>query len=301
MIIKHTIKIILCFLAFALSISVAIYVAALCPHIKSVQATSTDYAVAANGYARQGSPTFTDTENGLQVTFAASNNRFEIYLGDQSDAYDNSLWLQFTIDTTLTSIKVGGCNGSSRYNETAITFASSGASYKVTSLDGNKTLVQIPISVLYNASNISNLSIRFYDANAAGTFTLSGMYIIEYEDFEVRGNLLFDNKNFKVEVDSAAYSTITFEYKILNGGTFGLALLNDYSNYFGYFTFNSVGAASTYAGITTQTLSDGYVRVTINIAALTAYVGTRPTTLKAFYINSGRTSAQGYIDNVSFT
>ena len=140
--------------------------------------TLVDYAVAENGINRAGNPTWEDTADGLQVTFAAKDNRFEIKTGDQTDAFAKNYLVQFKIKTDLTSFDLGGCNYSgSRKTYIQVNLAESGDLYTVTDLGDGWKLVTVPMSNLGHDSVISEFAIRFYNTNAAGTFTLKELYI----------------------------------------------------------------------------------------------------------------------------
>ena len=144
------------------------------------KAPSTNYAVAANGQVRQGAVTFANTESGLKVDFAANSNRFEVKLGDQTQAKDNNLWLSFYIDTEMSAIDVGGCNSSgTRKTNFTIDFSQSGSNYELKIVNGKK-FIQIPISSLYHSDIITDLAIRFYNSVDGLSFTLSEMYIGEH-------------------------------------------------------------------------------------------------------------------------
>ena len=62
-------------------------------------------------------------------------------------------------------------------------------------------------------------------------------------------------------------------------------------------TLIATGEKMDYAGVEVQALSDGYYRVTINIAEVTVASGT-PSVLSTFYIRGSGTNASGYIDNL---
>ena len=93
---------------------------------------------------------------------------------------------------------------------------------------------------------------------------------------------------------------ISFEYKITDGTNFNIALLPNWSSYYGYFTFQETGSVNTYNGVTTEILEDGYVRVTFDVEALTIKVGTPTTAIDFLYIRGDWSDASGYIDNVQF-
>ena len=96
-------------------------------------------------------------------------------------------------------------------------------------------------------------------------------------------------------------ATLSFEYKITAGEKFNIALLPNWSAYFGYFEFVATGANGTYNGVTTEVLSDGYIRVTFDMDQLTKMAGTPSTVIDFMYLRGGWSDASGYIDNVQFT
>ena len=150
------------------------------------------YALTANEYKRQGSPTTSDTLNGLSVALAAKGNRYEIQLGDQSDNYDNGKILQFYITTTLTSITLGGCNYSGGRNTSIsvdLSSTNTTANYSVVCLSGNTKKVKVPMTAICSDAYKSEFAVRFYDTNDAGTYVLSRMKIVDpTEDFAAYEN-----------------------------------------------------------------------------------------------------------------
>ena len=112
-------------------------------------------------------------------------------------------------------------------------------------------------------------------------------------------------ENFLADVDKTiqlnnteTLSTVSFEYKIMDGTKFHIALMPDWSNFYGYFSFGVNGANDTYAGVTTEMLDDGYIRVTFDIAALTKIAGAPNGAVQFLYVRGSWTDADGYIDNV---
>ena len=96
-------------------------------------------------------------------------------------------------------------------------------------------------------------------------------------------------------------SQISFDYKITNDGDFDLALLPDWSSYFGYFGFLKDCAEGEYAGVTTEKLEDGYVHVTIEMDKLIQMAGTPSKVISFLYLRTDWGNGAGYIDNVQFT
>ena len=119
----------------------------------------------------------------------------------------------------------------------------------------------------------------------------------------VRGNYFAAGEDTIIDVvNTDKLSSISFDYKITDGEKFNIALLCDWSNYYGYYAFNAKGSIGTYNGVTTTRLDDDYVRVTMNIAELTALGNTPNGIIDFLYIRGGEWSdANGYIDNVQFS
>ena len=121
--------------------------------------------------------------------------------------------------------------------------------------------------------------------------------------YVVRGDYFASADNYIYDVDPKAYSTVTFDYYIVSGESFGIALINEDwgSNYFGYLKFNSDGAVESYAGVSCVKCADGYVSVTINMSELTKAVGTpSDKVVRTLFISKNQGDASGYIDNLSF-
>ena len=68
-----------------------------------------------------------------------------------------------------------------------------------------------------------------------------------------------------------AYETVSFDYQLTTDGVIGVILrdADAWLTFYGEFYFNANGETVDYAGITTQVLGNGYVRVTMNLAELT--------------------------------
>ena len=158
----------------------------------------------------------------------------------------------------------------------------------VTTMTGTPSNV---LNILYIRGDwtTANGSIRNICINEAAQTTPRG------QEFTAGTSAVFDIDN------TVALQSVTFEYKITSGETFALALLPDWSSYFGYFNFNAHGAANSYAGVTTETLDDGYIRVTIDLDSVTTLAGTPSKIIDFLYIRDNWTTANGYIDNITYT
>ena len=93
-----------------------------------------------------------------------------------------------------------------------------------------------------------------------------------------------------------ALSQITFDYKVT--GTFNIALMSDWENYYGYFAFDAGGDVDPYDGITCQKLDNGYIRVTIDMKVLNKTGGTPTTVIDFMYVRGAWSDATGEITNI---
>lgn len=101
----------------------------------------------------------------------------------------------------------------------------------------------------------------------------------------------------------AAYSSVTFEYKITSedGSAFSLCVLDSgWSNYFGYFEFGKSGATDNYDGVMTESKDNGFIGVRISFASVTKISGERPQKTSILYIRGDYTTAGGILRNISF-
>ena len=102
-----------------------------------------------------------------------------------------------------------------------------------------------------------------------------------------------------------AYETVTFDYKLTTEGVMGVVLrgADAWLSFYGEFYFNAYGESVDYAGITTKVLSNGYIRVTMNLAELarSGCVDNRdgaPANVGVLDIYGGFTTADGAIANI---
>ena len=160
-------------------------------------------------------------------------------------------------------------------------------------INGNPTGA---ISFLYLRGNWSDASgfIGLVDSNDD----------VEDPEPEVPG-AVFEGGSFTAGTDltivmdnQTAVTNLSFDYQVTSGGTFAIALLPDWNSYYGYFNFNADGAASAYDGVTTEKLSNGYIRVHINLADVTVVAGTPSNVLTMLYIRGGWSDANGTLTNI---
>ena len=122
-----------------------------------------------------------------------------------------------------------------------------------------------------------------------------------FEDV-IRGEFITGGVNYSFNVPTEEkLETVSFDYKLTGGQEFDIALLTDWNNFYGYFTFAARGATGNYAGVTTEKLDDEYIRVTFNFAELTQIMGTPTPIIDQLFIRGTYSDAEGYIDNVQYT
>ena len=123
------------------------------------------------------------------------------------------------------------------------------------------------------------------------------------EDIGNRGQFFKGGENLFVEIAPADYASISFEYKLVTDGTMTLILRDPtWLRYFGDYIFTAEGTFGDYAGITTEKLDDGYIRVTmvmdeLNRSGLADNRDNAPETLQIFDIYT-LTTADGYVDKI---
>ena len=115
-------------------------------------------------------------------------------------------------------------------------------------------------------------------------------------------------RNYNYTTTFAAYNKVEFDYYLLsNGGSIAVSIMQeDWSKYYGYYSFNKTGPASSYDGVDSETLQDGYIHITMTLPELnlTNHQSGRtnaPTTVGRFYIRGDWSSAYGLIDNITFS
>lgn len=118
-------------------------------------------------------------------------------------------------------------------------------------------------------------------------------------EIDGRGRRFAAGEGVNIDLGAGTFSTVTMEYRITNSGTFSMVVCGSWNDYYGYYDFDANGTMGNYAGISSEMLEDGYVRVTFDVAALNVKTGEPTQFLKFLYISSGNNTADGFIDQVS--
>ena len=123
----------------------------------------------------------------------------------------------------------------------------------------------------------------------------------------IRGKTFTAGKDTFFYLDAAGdYSTLSFEYKLNGSGELAAIIRGSkWSTFYGDFRLTENGEKVDYAGITTEKLADGYIRVTFDIAALQRSGcadnrNSAPVDLKLIDIYQW-TTVDGYIDNIQYS
>ena len=101
--------------------------------------------------------------------------------------------------------------------------------------------------------------------------------------------------------NSERLATLSFRYKITSGEKFALALMPEWTSYYGYYEFLASGPGGEYNGVTAESINDGYILVTFDLKALDLINGTPTTALTMLYIRGEYTTATGVIEDISWT
>lgn len=171
-------------------------------------------------------------------------------------------------------------------------------------IDDGYIRVFVDVSAVTNMAGtpsdlVTILFVRGDSTTANGSIT--NICINSAVDGEPRGEAIIAGEHKNITLNNKdALSKVSFEYKLVDEGRFNIALMPDWSNFFGYFKFDANGASETYAGVTTTVLSDGYIRVSFDMDALTKVSGAPSNVIDFLYIRGDWSDANGYIDNVQF-
>ena len=143
------------------------------------------------------------------------------------------------------------------------------------------------------------LYVRGNWTNANGT--ISNIRINGAAEAAPRGETVAAGTDKTIDLSATGtLTTLSFEYKIVSGEKINIALMPNWSSFYGYFELNAEGT-NIYNGVTYEKLSDGYIRVTFDMAALTQMSGTPNAAIDFLYIRGNWSDANGYIDKVQFS
>ena len=109
--------------------------------------------------------------------------------------------------------------------------------------------------------------------------------------------------SYSKQVVQKDYNKVSFEYQITNDGTIGIVVVDpdDWNIGYGKFMFDSNGPTSSYNNLEYEAIEDGWISVSILLNKNTKMLSTLPTKVSLFRISGSNTTADGYIDHISFS
>ena len=109
-----------------------------------------------------------------------------------------------------------------------------------------------------------------------------------------------ENTSYLAPGGSAAYTTVSFSYKIESGEKMNIVILDNGGGGYGNYRFQATGAFENYNGITCQEGENGEIDVVIDLTKATKIWNNKPDTVNHFLIYGSWTDADGYVDNIIF-
>ncbi len=199
------------------------------------------------------------------------------------------------------SIKLGYLdgNGAEQFSEVGMDFESDDWQTVKVRLNQFKNVDLTKITKIFVCVNMEDS----FHSGVRNEFWLDNLKLSENATPGNRGDAFKGGENYFIVIEEADYDSISFEYKLVTEGTMSLILRDGtWLKYFGDFTFDSNGEAIDFAGVTTEKLEDGYVRVTLVMDELmrSGVADNRdnaPETIAIFDIYT-TTTADGYVDNI---
>jgi hypothetical protein len=201
------------------------------------------------------------------------------------------------------SIKLGYLdgNGAEHFSEVGRDFESDDWQTVKVRLNQFKNVDLTKITKIFVCVNMEDS----FHSGVRNEFWLDNLRLYENATPGNRGDAFKGGENYFIVIEEADYESISFEYKLVTEGTMSLILRDGtWLKYFGDFTFDSNGEAIDFAGVTTEKLEDGYIRVTMVLDELdrTGCNNNRdiaPETLAVFDV-FGTTTVNGQIKNLQF-
>ena len=208
------------------------------------------------------------------------------------------------------TFKVVGNVSLTAYYATLVTVSASGGTVdgvsSKTLADGSTvTLVANAPAAGYYFLNWTNTAGSEISTSATAEIEIDGATTYTANYLAYTGTKYAKSKSVDIAAPKGekAYDRVLFDYKIAdNDNTVGFCLSNSGSTYFGYFTVKNSGTTSTYDGVSYERLSDGYIRITLDLDDLTEMKGDLDgdSTITGIHFSSSRVGADIYIKNVNF-
>ena len=162
------------------------------------------------------------------------------------------------------------------------------------------TVTYSPLTYISRKASADNALANL--VKAMYVYHLAAVEFLSEPEVIYRGEAFEAGVDKTLSLDNAeVLESVSFEYKIVDGTKFNIALMEDWSNFYSYYAFTAAGASENYAGVTTELLDDGYIRVTFKITELNKISGAPTGAIQFLYIRGGWSDSNGYIDNITYT
>ena len=162
----------------------------------------------------------------------------------------------------------------------------------------------VTYSPLYYISRMYNKTDKQSLKTLLGAMYNYHIAAVDYVTQEViRGAAFTAGKSTIFDIEDGVYDIVSFDYKIDGEGEIAAIIRGtEWLKFYGDYRLTAEGEKTDYLGITTEKLSDGYIRVTFDLAALdrSGCINNRdgaPSDVSLIDIYDW-TTANGYIDNI---
>ena len=170
--------------------------------------------------------------------------------------------------------------------------------------------------VLNNAIAISVISSKGESDSSRATYSIDGKknsYIwidnLRFDlqegeqDYHAAKESFASGVSYAKQVVQKDYNKVSFEYQITNEGTMGVVVVDpdDWNVGYGIFMFDKNGPTNSYNNLEFEAIEDDWISVSILLNKNTKLLSTLPTKVSLFRISGSRTTADGYIDHISFS
>lgn len=219
--------------------------------------------------------------------------------------YNKVTFEYYIEDSTYISVVILNTGWSAGYGYFQLSGTTVGTPYngvEVVSIEDDWKAVTImlnSVSKLFNSQRPDSVSLLFI----RGDWSTANGYIdhIQFsKDAHPNKDAFVGGTDKSVLVPSDSYTSLTFNYIITNEGHMNVVILNNWSNGYGYFRLEREGKGDNTTGITTTAIGEGWISVTIDFATATVFGGSAPTNVDMLFIRGGWTTANGYIEDVTF-
>lgn len=254
-----------------------------------------------------GSASISSSNDNLLINLSALSDKIMFDFGTVFAETEQETWIHLYVNSICSTFDISSCDSNGNIQNTIHIDLSlkNDTNYLVSEKNG-QIVIQIRFSALFDESLLNGFHLMMTSFDSLEEISISSFYINKFEDIRTRGKNFYSGSDLSMSVSSGENQHMSFEYRIDSGTSFKVALLDStWSNYYGYFEFNSNGEAIDYSGIKTIKLDDDYIRVELIFSEITRTgdannILKKPANVSIFYIRGSSSKASGYIDNLRF-